>query len=285
MQSSVGNLGSAYYRMGQIQKAISFYEQALRLARESNDRQGEGAWLGNLANCFSDLGQNARAIEYYEQALAISREVGDRKGEVSRPGQPRVIYIQKSVRTPGPSSTSEQALLIDREIESREGEADDLENLGDSYRNMGRHDEALRCFTEALAIARDIGYRLAEASSHAHMGDLHVSQENWGEAARELEQAIEIADDIGSAQYSKAARESLALVNVYQNNLAAAREMVEAARKYDVPLSNHRTSAMLGVVALRQGDLNTAREAFAAAINQASQLIALSADQLRGARL
>ena len=54
--------------------------------------------------------------------------------------------------------------------------------------------------------------------------------------------------------------------------------MVEAARKYDVRLSNHRTSAMLGVVALRQGDRNTAREAFTAAINEASQLIALSAD-------
>ncbi len=112
--------------------------------------------------------------------------------------------------------------------------------------NLGRPDDALRCFTEALAIARDIGYRLAEAASHTHIGDLHVSQENWREAARELEQAIEIADDIGSAQYSKAARENLALVNVYRNNLAAARDMAEAARKYDVPLSNHSTSAMLG---------------------------------------
>ena len=88
------------------------------------------------------------------------------------------------------------------------------------------------------------------------------------EAAREFEQAIEIADDIGYPQVSKDARESLALVNVYRNNLAGAREMVEAARKYDVPLMNHRTSAMLGVVALRQGDLNAAREAFTAAINE-----------------
>ena len=55
--------------------------------------------------------------------------------------------------------------------------------------------------------------------------------------------------------------------------------MVEAARKYDVPLSNHSTSAILGVVALRQGDMNTAREAFTAAINEASQLVALTADR------
>ena len=45
------------------------------------------------------------------------------------------------------------------------------------------------------------------------------------------------------------------------------------------PLRNHRTLAMLGVVGLRQGNLDTAREAFAAAISEASQLIALTADR------
>ena len=105
-----------------------------------------------------------------------------------------------------------------------------------------------------------------------------MSQGNWDEAAQELKHSIEIADDIGNPQYSKDAREGLALVNVYRNNLALAREMVEAARRYDVRLSNHRTSAMLGVVALRQGELNTAREAFKTAISEAGQLIALTAD-------
>jgi hypothetical protein len=110
------------------------------------------------------------------------------------------------------------------------------------------------------------------------MGEVRASQDKWSEAARELEQAIEIADDIGSPQLSRDSRESFALVNVCRNNLAVAREMVEAARKYDVPLSNHSTSAMLGVVALRQGDLSTAKEAFTTAINEANQLIALTAD-------
>ncbi len=123
-----------------------------------------------------------------------------------------------------------------------------------------------------------IGYRFIEAASHTHMGELRLSQGDRGEAAREFEQTIEIADDIGSAQFSKEAREGLALVSVYQNNLALARDMVEAARKYDVPLSNQSTSAMLGVVALRQGEPHTAREAFTAAIKQAGQLIGLTAD-------
>ena len=130
---------------------------------------------------------------------------------------------------------------------------------------------------EALAIARGIGYRFIEAMACAHMAEVHVSQDNWSEAARELEQAIEIADNIWAFQISKWARETFALVNVYRSNLAVARGIAEAARKYDVPLMNHSTSAMLGVVALRQAELNTAREAFTLAINEASQLIASTA--------
>ena len=46
----LGNLGNAYAALGDVHKAIEFYEQALVIAREIGDRQGEGADLGNLGN-------------------------------------------------------------------------------------------------------------------------------------------------------------------------------------------------------------------------------------------
>ncbi len=276
-QDSVGNLGSAYYRMGQVERAISLYEQALRLARELKDLKREGAWIGGLGICFSDLGRIARANEYHEQALAIRRKLKDRNGEATDLSNLGSNYFEIGQITRA-AEYYEEALRIFRELGDRGNEALCLGNLGESYGALGRPDEALRCHTEALAIACGIGYRYVEAATHVYIGELHVSQENWGEAARELEQAIETADDIGDAEDSKFAREILALVNVYRNNSVVARDMVEAARKYDVPLKNHSTSAMQGVVALRQGDLHTARSAFTAAINEASHLIALTAD-------
>jgi tetratricopeptide (TPR) repeat protein len=277
-ENSVGNLGSAYGRMGQFQRAITFYEQALQLARERQDRGGQGTWLGNLASCVSDVGQNARATEYLEEALAICREVGDRKGEASALATMGCLCSEIGQCTRAVEYT-EQALRIAREIESRDNEALYLDNLGESYGFLGRPEEALRCYTEALALARGISYRLIEASSHAHMGELRASQEKWDEAVRELEQAIEIADDIACAQLSKGAREHLALVNVCRNKLSVARDLMEAALKYDVPLQNHSISAMVGVVSLRQGDLKTARQVFTAAVNGANQLVALTADR------
>jgi len=167
----------------------------------------------------------------------------------------------------------------DREIEDHEGEALNLCSLGDIYRKQGKYDQALRTLRDSLTAAHILGYRLIEAESHGCIGDVLVARENWKDAAAEYAQKLEIADDIGSAGNSKAARESLAFVHLNQNDPTKAREMIEAARKYDVPLANHRTSAMLGLVALRQGDLTAARDAFTNALKQASELIALTAER------
>lgn len=276
-ENSAGNLGSAYYRMGQVQRAISFYEKALQLSRERKDRWNEGTWLGNLGLSIGDLGDKERATRYLEESLAIRAEVGNRTGEASNLSNLAIIYsgIGQNTRA---IDYCERALRISEETKDQEGEALHRANLCEFCRLHGRADESLRYHTEALAIARNIGYRYIEAATCGQLAELHLFHNRWDEAPRKLEVAMEIADNIGASQISKGARETLALIHLYQNDLVKAREMIATAQKYDIPLANHGTSAMLGVVALRQGDPNTAREAFTAAIDQASQLIALTPD-------
>ena len=66
----------------------------MTIAREINDRRGEGAHLGNLGLAYSNLGEVRRAIEYYEQALTIAREINDRRGEGNRLGNLGSAYSQ-----------------------------------------------------------------------------------------------------------------------------------------------------------------------------------------------
>ena len=54
-----------------MQKAIGYYEQALTIAKEIGDRRGEGNHLGNLGSAYYSLGEVQKAREYLEQALAI----------------------------------------------------------------------------------------------------------------------------------------------------------------------------------------------------------------------
>jgi tetratricopeptide (TPR) repeat protein len=60
---------------------VAWLETALSAAQGLGRKQAQGNHLGNLGNAYSALGEVARAIEYYEQALTIAREIGDRRGE------------------------------------------------------------------------------------------------------------------------------------------------------------------------------------------------------------
>jgi tetratricopeptide (TPR) repeat protein len=62
----LGNLGTAYRDLGEIEQAIEYYEGALAISSEVSNRRGEGADLGKLGTAYYSLGEVARAIEYFE---------------------------------------------------------------------------------------------------------------------------------------------------------------------------------------------------------------------------
>jgi tetratricopeptide (TPR) repeat protein len=56
---------------------------ALDAAQRQQDRSAEGRLLGNLGLAYANLGDVRRAIEFYEQHIAIAQEIGDRSGEAN----------------------------------------------------------------------------------------------------------------------------------------------------------------------------------------------------------
>ena len=92
--AALGNLGLCHFSLGDYRQAIDLHTQALAIARDIGDRQGEGAALGNLGLCHSSLGDYRQAIDLHTQALAIARDIGDRQGEGDRAGQPGALPLQ-----------------------------------------------------------------------------------------------------------------------------------------------------------------------------------------------
>ena len=168
----LGNLGLAYSALGEVGRAIEYYEQALAISREIGDRRGEGADLGNLGNAYSDLGEVGRALEYYEQCLTIHREIGDRRGEGADLGNLGLAY--RDLGEVGRAiEYYEQALEIAREIGDRRGEGNRLGSLGNAYRDLGEVGRAIEYYEQALEIAREIGDRRGEAFHCWNLGLLY----------------------------------------------------------------------------------------------------------------
>jgi tetratricopeptide (TPR) repeat protein len=164
----VGNLGLAYYRLGEYQQAIEHYEAALVIARAMGDRSNEGNQLVNLGITYRNLGEYRRAIEYHEAALVIAREIGDRRGEGNRLGNLGIAY-----RNLGEYRRAieyyEQALAIRRAIGDRRGEGNDLNNLGAAYEGLGELDRALDYYRQGRAIFAALGLEHMVAHSDGNI--------------------------------------------------------------------------------------------------------------------
>jgi tetratricopeptide (TPR) repeat protein len=139
--NSMINLGVAYSKIGDYQRAIEYHEQGLAIARELGDRRAEGTALDNLGRVYTYLGEYQRAIDYHEQGLAIARELGDLRNEGSALGNLGFAYAnlgdyQQAVEL------YKRALEIMRMIGDRTGEAHTAWDLARHYKEQGQLKEA-----------------------------------------------------------------------------------------------------------------------------------------------
>jgi tetratricopeptide (TPR) repeat protein len=79
--TTLNNIGSVYDSLGQREKALEFYNQALPIMEEVGDRSSTATTLNNIGMVYNALGQREKALEFFNQALPIREEVGDIYGE------------------------------------------------------------------------------------------------------------------------------------------------------------------------------------------------------------
>ena len=153
--AALGNLGVAYWNLGETRQAIQFHEQHLTIAREIGDRSGEGNALCNLGVVYYSLGETRRAIQFYEQVLFINREIGDRRGEGNTLYVLGLTYayageIQRAIEF------YEQVLFINREIGDRRGESAALWDMSLALDRLGQRAQAIEYAEQSLIIREQI---------------------------------------------------------------------------------------------------------------------------------
>jgi tetratricopeptide (TPR) repeat protein len=274
---SLNGLGLAYRNIGKVKESITFHERGLETAHEIKNRDWEGIFLGNLGLAYAALGDAHKSIEFYKLRFAIARETGDRRGEGIALGNLGIAYaalgdIQKAIEF------HKQALAIDREIGDLSGEGADLGNIANRYAELGDELKAIEFHEQALVIDRKIGDKSGEAIDCGNIAD------RWlllGEARKAIDlfrQVQDIADNISFPIMQQYARSGEAQAHLLLNDLRNACATIEAALQYDVPENNHNATALHGIIALRQGERQTAQEAFTKSIAQADEILAKTRD-------
>jgi len=259
----LGNLGSAYYVLGETRRAINFYQKHLALATELNDRPGQAAALGNLGNSYADLGDPHTAIKYYEQHLVLARELGDRRGEATALGNLGVTFAdigetQMAIRY------YEQHLSLARELGDRRREGIALGNLGLAYLDLEDSQRAIKFHQQRLDIARELGDRRGEGNALGNLGLAYATLGDISVAIDFYQQRLAIARELGDRRgegvvlgnlgtaYRKLGQVQVA-IDFYQQRLMIAQELGDRRGEASA-LGN------LGNIYYTQRDLQTAAD-------------------------
>jgi tetratricopeptide (TPR) repeat protein len=214
----LGNLALVYYRSGQPEMALKYFEQALALARAEADQATEDGLLGNMGNILRELGRYDDARHYLEAALALAREIGDVRGRgiwLSNLG----VLCDDLGQHEAALAYHSQAIAVARQLQDQRGLANRLRKLTDSLLAAGNPLEALKCLGEALTIYTAINDQSDLLEGLILSGDIHatLSQQAAAEPMRQ------IFLDNASQYYHHA----LALAQAQQDRLTAAGVLVK----------------------------------------------------------
>jgi tetratricopeptide (TPR) repeat protein len=193
---TLNNISQIYQARGDLDTALRYLEQSLKISEQIGDKSGEGKTLNNISQIYDARGDLDTALRYLEQSLKISEQIGDKAGEGKRLNNISQIYQAR-----GDYDTAlrylEQSLKISEQIGDKYNQGVTLNNISQIYDARGDYDTALRYLEQSLKIREQIGDKSGEGVTLTNIGTIYYARGDYDTALRYLEQSLKISRQIG----------------------------------------------------------------------------------------
>jgi len=182
------------------------FEEALRIAEETNDSYAKKTSMSNLGVLFMDLGNFDRAFEYISFALQSDIAANDKGAIASDYLNIGVSYRRRAFITGNISfydmalSNLNKGLRIAQEISDYKTILRVLNSIGVVYSDRGRFVDARVFFGNSLDIAKKLNDTDAQGRILTNLGIIEFNLGNYELSARHYQSAIDIGQKLGSGQ-------------------------------------------------------------------------------------
>ncbi|MCK4475700.1 MAG: tetratricopeptide repeat protein [Methanophagales archaeon] len=193
----LGELGGISYYSGELDEALEYHEEALKLDEELGIKEGIAANLGSIGIVYRGKGELEKALEYHEMALNLFRELGLKEGIALARGSIGIVYGIKGDFDKA-LEYFEKALKLHEELRSKNGIATQLGNIGIVYRTKGELGKALEYFERALNLFEDLGFKEGIAVNLESIGIVYRVKGELDKAQECHEKALRIFKDMGN---------------------------------------------------------------------------------------
>lgn len=225
---------SGYSRVGEYQKALEVYQQALKLRQIMGGKPNEASTLTDIADILNRQGKKQEAINALNQALDIQRQIKTRPAEAATLLTLGDVYLSLGAY-PESVNVYKQSLGISQIIGDRSKETDTLSQIADVYRKSQTYPQALNYYQQALSISKSTGNCQKEALLLARISRNYLASGDYQQAISFSNQALDLSRNLEIDEY-KLALEARTLdiraqVEIKQRNYSKSLESSQKARK------------------------------------------------------
>jgi tetratricopeptide (TPR) repeat protein len=232
-------LGIANERLGRLDEAGDFYQQAVALREAAGDQRGVSASLSNLARLQMIGGDYAAARAALQRALTVRREIGDSQGVASLLNELGVLEEEAGDYSAALDRYRE-ALRLHETLGGGRGVAEAYTNLAFIYQMLGQYDNAEAFAERAQAAHRQTGNSEWLMSTLLIDGELRLARGDWNAAQAALLEAMTMSRELQSPYGEAAAQGGIGTLAWYQGRVGAALDAFSEARTILEPIGDTR---------------------------------------------
>lgn len=218
-------LGYSQRALGQYERAKSFHQQALEIARAAGDRPCEIANLNHFSRTCVQEKNYAEAISYSQRALILSRQVGDRLGEAnalanlgySEVFQARLLEQVEPETYESAINYLQQGLQLSERLGDRQSQALCSSSLGIALLVVEQFSDAIKHLEAGLQAAQFSGDLYLQGLNLAYLAEAHYNLHNRDKAIYTGSLAMYLLEQIASNEW----RQPAGLLTILQGQLGA----------------------------------------------------------------
>lgn len=228
------SLGRCANRLGQKQKAIDYFQQALRFKREIPGDGGsildQATLLTNIARVYMSLGQHNRALDYNRQAAQLFGTLNFPKAILNNLFTTGLIQLSLKNYEKAKEAFN-GALKISEESKAQVSEALVLHHLGVIETALERPEAALEYFKQSLQIRNSLRMKYEAGQTLDLLAGVYLRLKQFEKAAETAGASLENARAVADRVTESNALYSLARASRGQGDSAAARRFIENSLK------------------------------------------------------
>lgn len=216
-------LAATHSYLGNLDEALLYFQEALTVHREIDDRHGETDSLLGLGRTYFAIGDLDLAETYLQEALVQTHETSDAR---VRESALRYLGNIQYLRGDYSAAQSLHQSAMTAATSSRDRAKLQLA-LARDLRSLGRFDTAVRMADKALTLAEEADSDFLRANARLELGQIAVDAKDASTANRQLEVALEFYRSLGLPVQEAEATHALALATGAQGDFPGAAALGE----------------------------------------------------------